>query len=126
MGSVIKAKTLFVAPLATYPPALLLMAAYGWWADNLEAVFAAPITALFFTLLNYPVAVLVLWVISRTATSHSGLFQITASIVLALVAYFAFFWQFAFFHFPVMFMAIIVGVSALSWATLYVIQRAKR
>lgn len=119
-------KTLFLAPLTIYPVALLLMAAHGWWTDNAEAVFAAPITALLFMLLEYPVAVVVLWIVHRRWPERPARFPVAAAVALALAAHFALIWPLGLFRFSLPFMATVVGATALTWAGLYAALRRRK
>lgn len=118
-------KAMFIAALASYPVALLLMAAQGWWRGNLEAVFAAPITALFFTLLDYPVGVIVLWIVGRRWPARSVQLQAAEAIVLALAAWFALIWPLDLFRFPAGFMAALVCVTALAWVSAYAVVQGR-
>lgn len=119
MGSATGGKAMWISPLATYPVALLLMAAQGWWRGNLEAMFAAPITALLFTLLDYPVAVIVLWIVYRQWPARPAPFRAAAAIGLALAAYLALIRPLDLFRFPAGFMAALACVTALAWGGLY-------
>jgi hypothetical protein len=109
-----------------YPVASLLMAALGWWSDNLEAMFAAPITALLFTLLNYPVAVAILWIVFRQWRARSASFRVAAAIALALVAHFALIRPLQLFRVPDAFMAVVVALTALTWAVVCTVVRRQQ
>jgi O-antigen/teichoic acid export membrane protein len=98
-----------------YPVALLLMAVRGWWTGNLEAVFAAPLTALLFTLLDYPIVVVVLWLVSRRWSTRPASTRVVAAIALASAAYFAMVWPLGLFHLSAVFMSIVVGATGLAW-----------
>ena len=111
-------RAMFISPVAMYPVALLVMAAQGWWTGNLEALFAAPITALLFTLLDYPIAIMVLLVVSRLWSARPAPVRIAATITLALASYFTFVWPLKLFHLPTTFMAVVVSVTALTWGWL--------
>lgn len=128
MGGATGVRAMLISPLVMYPVALLLMAARGWWTDNLEAVFAAPITALLFTMLDYPVAVVVLWVVSRLWSARPASLRVAAEIMLALAAYFTLVWPLKPFRLPTAFMAVVVGVTALTWGVVHAVahQRAIR
>lgn len=107
-----------LCPLAMYPVASLLMAVQGWWVGNLEALFAAPITGMLFTLLNYPVAVVVLWLTPRCSSSRPGLF-VLSSVGLALAGYFALVAPLDLLRLPAAFLSVIVATGALMSALLY-------
>lgn len=128
MGGAARVRAILISPLVMYPEALLLMAARGCWTDNLEAVFAAPITALLFTLLDYPIAVVVLWIMSRLWSARPASFRVAAAITLALAAHFTLVWPLNLFHLPTAFMAVVVGVTALTWGVVHAVayQRAIR
>jgi len=100
LGTVMGVRAMLIAPTAMYPVACLLMAAQGWWAGNLEAVFAAPITALRLALLAYPLTVILLWVVYRRWRPRSALLRKVAVLTLALAAYFALIRPLGLFRFP--------------------------
>ena len=112
-------RAMLIAPTAMYPVACLLMAAQGWWAGNLEAVFAAPITALRLALLAYPLTVILLWVVYRRWRPRSALLRKVAVLTLALAAYFALIRPLGLFRFPAGFMAGVVGLTTLACASWY-------
>jgi hypothetical protein len=112
-------------PFAMYPVALFLIAIRGWWIGNLESTFAAPMTALFFTLLDYPIAAIGLWSVSRLLSGQRATARAATALAVALVAFFAFVWPLGLFHLPIVFMLLVVGTTGLTWAALYVIVQAR-
>lgn len=118
MSSATGVKALFISPVVIYPVALISMAFHGWWTNNLEAMFAAPITALLFTLVDYPIAVTTLWCVRRLGHARGTQFQVMACVALALAMHFALVWPLGLFRFSGVFTAFVVGVTALSWATI--------
>jgi len=118
-------KAILISPLASYPVALLLMATQGWWRGNLEAMFAAPITALFFTLLDYPVGVIVLWIVGRWWPARPAQLRAAAAMVLAVAAWFALIWPLDLFRFPAGFMAALVCVTAHAWVSAYAVVQGR-
>jgi hypothetical protein len=76
-------KAILLPPLWIYPVAAVLMAVWGAVSGDMEAAFAAPIVALTFTVLDYPIVVVVLW-LARPATST----RVFITIVLVSTACF--------------------------------------
>jgi len=102
-----------------YPVAVLLMATRGWWVGNMEAAFAAPITALVFTLVNYPIVVAVLWIVSRLWSMSRASIRAVIAIALASAAFFAVVWPLELFRLSVSFMSLVVLVTSLAWGVAY-------
>ena len=124
MSSATGARATLLPPLWMYPVALLLMATRGWWTGNLEAVFAAPLTAMLFTLLDYPIVVVVLWLVSRRWSRRRASTRVVVAITLASAAYFAVVWPLGLLHLSAVFMSIVVGTTGLVWGVAHL--RAQR
>ena len=84
MGRARGIKAILIPPLWIYPVAAVLMVVWGARSGDMEAAFAAPIVALTFTVLDYPIVVVVLW-LARPANST----RVFITIVLVSTACFA-------------------------------------
>jgi hypothetical protein len=104
-----------------YPVAIVLMAIRGWWVGDMEAAFAAPITALVYTLVNYPIVVVVLWVVTRVWSTHPAAIRAVAAIAVASTVFFTVVWPLKLFRLPVAFMSVVVVVTGLAWGLAYLL-----
>lgn len=112
-------KAMLISPLVSFPIALVLMAVHGWWTDNLEAMFAAVVVAPFFTIMTYPIAVIALWIVRRLSARRSVLLRVLSAAIPASLIQFALLWRLSLPGYSALFMMFLIGVTALTWATVF-------
>lgn len=119
-------KAMLMPPLVSFPIALVLMAVHGWWTDNLEAMFAAVVVAPFFTVVTYPIAVIVLWIMRYSHAPKSVLSRVLSAAIPASVIQFALLWRLSLPGYSAVFMMFLIVVTALTWATVFELMSRRR